>query len=222
MPAVLLFKQLICIAPSLLLLGKINTLACSGGYRLPFPHCQLLPFSIFSPPSSSLGCCGIPRNPESWVHLPIHQLCLQFLFYSIISNVTISSFFCFPLSCLLLVIKLYWYNSFHFIFPLHSPCPPTSFYTLVHPWCLVFQLSEWSVFSAASLLFKAAISVTIRLVNKDNVSHPGSLTAALQLTQLIGGHSLNEDGGKLVKQSVGIVRLPLCFWLLSTEMHFVE
>lgn len=45
--------------------------------------------------------------------------------------------------------------------------------------------------------FKAAISVTIRPVNKDNVSHPGSLTAALQLTELIGGQSLNEDCGKL-------------------------
>lgn len=48
--------------------------------------------------------------------------------------------------------------------------------------------------------FKAAISVTIRPVNKDNVSHPGSLTAALQLTELIGGQSLSKDGGKLVRQ----------------------
>lgn len=42
---------------------------------------------------------------------------------------------------------------------------------------------------------KAAISVTIRPVNKDNVSHAGFLTAALQSTKLIGGHNLKRDGG---------------------------
>lgn len=45
--------------------------------------------------------------------------------------------------------------------------------------------------------FKAAFSVTIRPVNKDNVSHPGFLTAALQLTELIGGQSLKKNGGEI-------------------------
>lgn len=48
----------------------------------------------------------------------------------------------------------------------------------------------------------AAILVTIRPVNKDNVNHQGSLTAAPQLTELIGRQSLNKGGWEISERLV--------------------
>ncbi len=169
---VLLFTGLICIGTLLLLLGKINTLTFSGGCRLLFPHCLLLPlqsfffFCLFWHPTTSPWAPTDSSSPSCYLlllllqYLSNYKLFVFFFFYSIISKVITSFIFLssspptpFFLNhitkLLILVHKLFCYYSFHFLFPFHSPCLPTSFYTLVCPWCLLFQLSEWSVFSAA-------------------------------------------------------------------------